>query len=652
MRPTILGCLGTVVVTYLLLALTVLYLGVAAGAIVVLSFVLFVMGATANLLVRSLLGLFFKNADSKSVVLGRVSLAIVFLTPPVLLLLALPLAIGYQTSESLWPIIVWSAALFVALPSYYWMYFVSEIPWVHWKLRLPFPTETAMRREGKTVFGRMAWLFWSGSNEDQEVPRGSLLLGKGIRGENLIVPSRDFVLDAGARATHTYVVGQPGTGKSRALESWIMQDIRSGQGVGVIDPHGQLFDHMVSRIAELTEEQPGLAERVVIINPLDRTWTVGFNPLEAIQGISTERLALFLTDVVVKIWQVDSAAAPRMIRLLTFTFLALAELGLRLADLPRFLQDEEWREDLISRTTHPEVVNYFHFEFPKTAGGIHQWVTPVLNKVGALFFDNDLRLIFSAGSTIHFRRIIDDGLVLLVNLSKGQLAEGNSALLGAFIVAHLQKAALARADGGAQRPFYLYLDEFQNYTTDNIKDVLSESRKYGLSLVLAHQYLSQLSHDLSGAVLNTTGAIASFRVGYEDASSLSRELFPPGYLEIARSDVKFKRFGRYAYLPFPHEDREPLEHEERATLLTQLDRREFWVKRRGPYVPSKQRTFDMPDPVMSESLFKARAQLIKTSGERYGRLKEKVREELEHERQQLTLRLGSKPATITDYEES
>jgi hypothetical protein len=652
LRPSVLGCLGTIVITYLLLAIAVVYVGVATGVIVVLSLVLFAGGASTNLLVRSLLGIFFRNENSNSVVLGRVSLAIVFLAPLVLLLVALPLAMRYQSSESLWPLIVWSAALLVALPSYYWMYFAAEIPWVHWKLKLPFPTEKAMRREGKEIFRVLSWLLWSGANEDQEPPRGSLTLGKGIPGVNLIEPQHDFVLEPGARATHTFVIGQPGTGKSRALESWIMQDIRAGQGVGVIDPHGQLFDHVLSRIAELTEEDPSLAERVVIINPLDRRWTVGFNPLEAMQGISTERLALFLTDVVIKIWQVDTASAPRMIRLLTFTFLALAELGLRLADLPRFLQDEEWREELLSHTTHLEVVNYFQFEFPKNEGGKHQWITPVLNKVGALFFDNDVRLIFSAKSTINFRRVLDDGLILLVNLSKGQLAEGNSALLGAFIVAHIQKAALARPEGASRKPFYLYLDEFQNYTTDNIKDVLSESRKYGLSLILAHQFLSQLSHDLLGAVLNTTGAIASFRVGYEDASTLSRELFPPGYVEIAHSEVKFRHVGRYTVFPFPHQETETLLHEERAALLTQLDHREFWVKRRGPYVPSKQRTLDMPDPVMSEGLLKARGQLLEISGQRYGRLKQEVREELEHERQQLVKRLGSKPADITDYEET
>ncbi len=450
-----------------------------------------------------------------------------------------------------------------------------------------------------------------------------------------IDPDQAVLLSMRARATHTYVIGQPGTGKSRALESWIMQDIVAGRGVGVIDPHGELFDHLISRIARLGEQEPSLADRTVIINPVDRTWTVGLNPVEAIQGISTERLAALLTDVVIKIWKIDTTAAPRMIRLLTHTFLALAELGLSLADLPKFLLDEEWRESLLQRTSHPEVVTYFRSEFPIRGGATHQWVTPVLNKIGALLFDPDLRLMFSTSSTIRFRQILDGNLILLVNLSKGLLGEGNSALLGAFIVAHLQQAALARDDYSRRRPFFLYLDEFQNFTTDNIKDILSESRKYALSLVLAHQYLDQLPPELLGAVLNTTGTIACFRVGYHDASFLSRELFPPRYLAATHWELKFIRLGRFPF-PLPQVYNAPLGHDDLATILTQLEPREFVARHRGPYPPIKQRTFDMPAPRMSESLYRARDELLKISGERYGRLKCEVREELKYERPDIT----------------
>lgn len=650
MRPSVIGCLGTIIVTYLFIGLVALYLGVAAGAVAVISLILFGLGVGSNVIVRAFLGSLLATQNSESVMLGRLTLFTVFLTPVLLLLLALPFAFSSQPINSIQPIVLWAAASLIALPSYYWTNFAGEIPWVHWKVNFPFPTDKAMRREQKKMIDWLSHLLLLGTTGiDEEQPKGTLVLGRGIQGGNLLAPRRDVILNPGARATHTVVIGQPGTGKSRALESWIMQDIKSGQGVGVIDPHGQLFDHILSHVAQLADEDPALAERVVIVDPLDKKYTVGFNPLEAIQGISRERLALFLTDVAIKIWSIDTSEAPRMLRLLTFTFLALSELGLRLADFPKFLQDGDWREELLARVTHPEVVAYFHHEFPTTTGGIQQWITPALSRVGKLLLDNDLRLIFSAGSTINFRTIIDDGLILLVNLSKGHLTEGSSELLGAFIVAHLQKAALARLKENP-RPFYLYLDEFQNYTTDNIKDILSETRKFGLPLVLAHQYLSQLSPTILNAVKNTTGTLASFRVGHDDAEWLSKELFPPGSIEVASSDLKFKRMGRYSIFPFPQEETESLNHEERAALLTQLDNREFWVKQRGSYAPSMQRTFDMPVP-KSEAMFKARAQLIEISGMRYGRLKEEVRAESEHERQQLFTRFVSKSGTITDYEE-
>lgn len=434
------------------------------------------------------------------------------------------------------------------------------------------------------------------------------------------------LLPTETRATHLHVIGQSGTGKSRALESWILQDIAAGRGVGVIDPHGELYHHLLTRIAQLCLRQPSLADRVVLINPVDKHWTVTFNPLEAIAGYSSERLASFLSDVVIKIWEVDVANAPRMVRLLMHTFLALTELGLSLVDLPSFLINETWREQLLRQVRHPDVVRYFHYEFPKTSAGTHQWVTPVLNKLGALLFDPDLRLMFSGKSTIHFRKIIDEGLVLLVNTSKGLLGESNSALLEAFLVAHLQKAALSRASGAPRRPYYLYLDEFQNYTTENLRDILSESRKYALSLILVHQYLDQLSPELLSAVLNSTGTLVSFRTGYEDAARLAKSLFPPDYLTRREWQAHMVRIGKMP-MPVPLPRDVPLTPAELIAILTELPNREFVVRRRGPYPPLKQRTLPMPAPPRSDELWRHEEALIRRSGERYGRLKTEIRVE-------------------------
>ncbi len=429
------------------------------------------------------------------------------------------------------------------------------------------------------------------------------------------------------RATHTYMVGQSGTGKSRALESWAMQDIMAGHGIGVIDPHGDLFQDLLFHLSG----RPELAERVVILDPCDPNWVVSFNPLEAVRDVPQERLALFLTDVVIKMWKINPTTAPRMIWLLTNSFLALADLGLTLLDLPRFLLDADYRDEFLPRLRHPNVRAYFTGEFPKPRWLVHEWVTPVLNKIGGLIFDSDVRLMLAKGAPLSFRDVLDRQLILLAHFPKGILGEESSALLGAFVVAQFQKAALSRADASNRPPYVLYLDEFQNYTTDNIKDILSESRKYGLSLTLAHQYLEQLSPELRSAVLNTTGTLACFRVGYHDAVQLSKEVFPSREF-LAPSQWRFD-LRNIARLPFisAEAQRQPLGWEGLAEKLANLRPREFWMRRRGPHAPVKLRSLDMPDPLLTPEIQASVRRLRDVSGRIYGRRKKTVQQNLAEE---------------------
>jgi len=439
-----------------------------------------------------------------------------------------------------------------------------------------------------------------------------------------LLSSNTEVLTPGQRSTHTYVIGQPGTGKSRAIESWVMQDVLSGRGVGVIDPHGDLFNNLLARISAL----PQVTDRVVILDPINPKYTVSFNPLESMRGGSGERVAHFLTDMIVKIWGLDTTSSPRMIWLLTNTFLALSHLGLTLLDLPRFLLDSDYRNGLLPGLKHESVRGYFEYEFPKSPGAIHQWVTPALNKLGGLIFDPDIRLMIAGGSSFNFRNVIDRRLILLVNLPKGIIGEGTSALMGAFIVAHLQKAALARASSRTREPFYLYLDEFQNYTTDNIKDILSESRKYALSLILAHQYLDQLSADMRSAVLNTAGTLVCFRVGYQDANTLVKEVFPsPDYLTAPEKGIRIERLNNFPLVLF-EDHRKPLGWDGQAQALTRLLQREFWFRRRGVQTASRQRTLEVPDPVLTPETLSKMAELLDISGLKYGRLKKDLQKEL------------------------
>jgi hypothetical protein len=436
---------------------------------------------------------------------------------------------------------------------------------------------------------------------------------------DVLMGYHDTGLSDRQRATHTYVIGQSGTGKSRALESWILQDVRAGHGVGVIDPHGDLYHNLVARIARL----PGQAARVVLFDPLDPDWLVGFNPLQPVEGVASERLATYLTDVIIKVWKLKPEEAPRMLWLLTNSLLALIELRLTLLDLPRWLLDADYRDELLPRLRHEAVRRYFLDEYPHSPSGMHQWATPILNKLGQLLFDPDLRLIFSSPSTLDFRRMMDEQLVLLVNAPKGILGEGLSALLAAFVVAHIQKAALARADGQERKPFYLYLDEFQNYTTDNIQDILSESRKYALSLTLAHQYLKQLPESLRAAVLNTAGTIASFRLGYGDGQVLAREIFPrPDFLSETTPRLRWS--SRFLPMQLERQRKDDQGWEALGRELVGLENRQFWARSRGANQPIKQSSFWMPDVPHTHHLERAIAHLRTQSGRSYAHRKNEL----------------------------
>ena len=440
---------------------------------------------------------------------------------------------------------------------------------------------------------------------------------------DLLFSNKASSLKPSQRATHTYVIGQPGVGKTRALESWIRQDIAAGHGVGVIDPHGDLFNSLLCYLSN----KPAVWDRVIIFDPCNPKWVTPFNPLEAMDGLSNQRLSLFLTDIIVKIWGIDSTNAPRMVWLLTNCFLALSDLRLTLLDLQKFLLDSAYRENLLPRLHHEQVQTYFQFEFPRSQSAIHQWVSPVLNKIGALIFDPEIRLILASNSMINFRKILDRQMIFLANIPKGILGEGSSALLGAFLVAHIQKAALARADTHTRKNFYLYLDEFQNYTTDNIKDVLSESRKYGLCLTLANQYLEQIPSSLRSAVLNTSGTIISFRVGYQDAYQLAKEIFPsPDFSTTPKSNLKIKHIGPYPYLTM-ETDSEPVGWDGLAQMLTSLPSRQFWSKQRGSSSPARHRTYDVPDPVYNKEFKERISSLLDASGSCYGRLKQDAQKE-------------------------
>jgi len=336
------------------------------------------------------------------------------------------------------------------------------------------------------------------------------------------------------RATHLYVMGATGTGKTKFLEFLIQQDIEKGNGFGVIDPHGDLIEDVKGFIAchYHYSQDLEILDRVVLIDPTDPEFTVTFNPLEELPNVSIAEQASELIAAFRKIWR--DSWGPRMEDLMRTSLIALGETGHTLADLPRFLTDESFRDEVLKRVSHPIVLGYFQrFNFLSKRTQL-TWIEPVMNKINAFLADKRIRDIFSAPqSTFNLREIMDEGKILLVKLDKGRL-KGSADLLGSLLLAKLQMAAFSRSElpPNKRRPFYLYIDEFQNFATESFGVLLSEARKYGLSLILAHQTLAQISRELKGIILANTGFQVYFRLNRQDAQTIAKEAFEYSGYEV------------------------------------------------------------------------------------------------------------------------
>jgi type IV secretory pathway VirB4 component len=269
----------------------------------------------------------------------------------------------------------------------------------------------------------------------------------------------------GDRKIHFYVIGASGTGKSKFIEFLIRQDIKKGNGFGVIDPHGDLVEDIKSYLA-LALPREEIEERVVLIDPTNEKYTVAFNPLEKIEGVSSAEIAAELVEAFKKIW-IDSWGA-RMEDLLRNTLISLIEAELTLDNLPRFLIDEDFRDNVLERVTHPIAKRYFqrfNSLSPKTR---EEWMESTLNKVNAFLSDDRIREIFSyRKSSFNLREIMDNKKILLVKLDRGRLKE-NGDLLGSLLMTKIRMAAFSRSDIPKEKriPFYFYIDEFQNFATE------------------------------------------------------------------------------------------------------------------------------------------------------------------------------------------
>ncbi|KND46690.1 MAG: hypothetical protein AB201_03600 [Parcubacteria bacterium C7867-006] len=335
-----------------------------------------------------------------------------------------------------------------------------------------------------------------------------------------------FGIKAKDRLKHVYVIGKTGMGKSTLLENMAIQDIQNGNGIAFIDPHGGTAEKLLEYVPEHRIKD------VLYFAPFDMEYPISFNVMEDIGQDKRHLVVNGLMSTFEKIW-VDAWSA-RMAYILNNTLLALLEYpGSTLLGVNRMLSDKEYRKKVVENIKDTSVRAFWVDEFGKwTEKFIAEAIPAIQNKVGQ-FTSNPLvrNLLGQPKSSFDIRKMMDEKKILIVNLSKGRVGEGNANLIGSMLITKIYLAAMSRADKNehelAKLPnFYLYVDEFQSFANKSFADILSEARKYKLNLTIAHQYIEQMEEEVRDAVFGNVGTMISFRVGAFDAEVLEKEFAP------------------------------------------------------------------------------------------------------------------------------
>lgn len=320
-----------------------------------------------------------------------------------------------------------------------------------------------------------------------------------------------------------YVIGKTGVGKTTLLKTMILQDMAHGEGLAVIDPHGDLIEDLLLHLPECRKAD------LVYFNVADAGKPLGFNPLDRVPPESRALAASGILDAFKKIWA--DSWGPRLEHILRNALLALLDQeDATLGDILRLLDDKTYRKYVLLRVKNRAVYDFWIREYEHYSERFRtEAIAPIQNKVGAFMSNPILNRIFTQPrSAFDLRQVLDSGKILLVNLAKGRIGEDAAALMGAVLVAKLNLAALSRANlpESKRDDFYCYLDEFPMFATEHLAGMLSELRKYRLCLILAHQFLSQLDEPVRDGIIGNSGTLIVFRLGAIDAEIFEKEFYP------------------------------------------------------------------------------------------------------------------------------
>lgn len=332
-----------------------------------------------------------------------------------------------------------------------------------------------------------------------------------------------FSIKDADRLAHIYAIGKTGVGKSTLLLNMAISDIEKGKGLCIIDPHGDIAETILQYVPE------SRLEDVIYFNPRDIDRPIAFNPLKAVHPNFHHLVASGLISTFKKIWA--DSWGPRLEYILRFTLLTLLEYPYAtLLDIQPLLTDMYFRNKVLRYVTNHHTLSFWKNEFDKYSPGLRsEAITPILNKTGVFLTSRPLRNIVGQRTTgFKMQQVLDQGKILIVNLSKGEIGEDASSLLGSILVTSIQLSALYRSiqPESKRRPFYLYVDEMHSFISLSFIDVLAEARKYKLSIFLTHQYLDQIHEKIRSAIFGNIGTLISFRVGATDAEHLTKEFYP------------------------------------------------------------------------------------------------------------------------------